>query len=84
MDMEDIFKRKRKKSADFYKTQEISREDIRKKSVPRICCRCKAIYEIETWEVDEGKPTGASHGYCTKCFEELKKDLEAGEDKNKK
>lgn len=77
---EDGFRRRRRRETDFYKTQIVKKEEFKKKSVPRVCCHCNKIYKIDTWEVDEGKPTGVSHGFCPECYEKLKKDLE--ENKN--
>jgi hypothetical protein len=73
---EDGFKRKRKKETEFYRTQILQKDELKKKSVPRVCCHCNKIYKIDTWEVDEGKPTGVSHGFCKECYEKMKDKLE--------
>jgi hypothetical protein len=72
---EEGFRRRRRRESDFYKTQVVKKEDFTKKSVPKICCHCNKIYKIDTWKVDEGKPTGVSHGFCPECYEKLKDQL---------
>lgn len=62
------------------RTQKISREAIYNRSIPSICAHCGNIYKINTWQVEEGKITGVSHGLCPDCFEKERARIEQMED----
>jgi len=82
--MENIFNRRKKDAKSPYKTQVIPKTAVSKKSVPKVCLNCNAIYEISPWEVEDGKPTGISHGLCKACYKKLKEKIEKDVEEEKK
>ncbi len=54
---------------DFTKTLKIGYQQL--KSIPRCCSWCNTIFEIDEWDVAEGRKVGVSHGLCPKCLHKL-------------
>lgn len=70
-----IFNRKRKTQTQ--KTQRLSLDSDKSKSIPSVCSSCGKIYKIGTWEVERGRRTGVSHGLCRNCYDKLKESVDA-------
>ncbi|OGV54420.1 MAG: hypothetical protein A2017_03840 [Lentisphaerae bacterium GWF2_44_16] len=49
------------------KTQKI-KMPMTAKTIPMICSWCKKLYDYKTWQVDESRRTGVSHGMCQDCL----------------
>jgi len=82
--MDNIFNRKKKDVLNPYKTQVIPKGAVIKKSVPKVCLNCNSIYEISPWDIEDGKPTGISHGLCKGCYKKLKEKIEKDVEEERK
>ena len=56
------------------KTIKLKRMDKEEKSIPVVCPWCNKLFRIESWETEDGKKTGVSHGVCLECAEKVKKE----------
>lgn len=60
------------------KTQKI-KMPIKAKTIPMICSWCNKLYAYKTWEVEETRRTGVSHGMCPDCLKKQNEKLHDAE-----
>ena len=65
------------------KTQKI-KMPMKSKTIPMICSWCKKLYGFKTWEVDESKRTGVSHGMCPDCLKKQNAKIQDAENNTDK
>ena len=58
-----------RKVDEFTKTVKIDYQQL--KSIPRCCSWSNTIFEIDEWDVADGRKVGVSHGLCPKCLQKL-------------